>query len=582
MTKFGRGSLPRIFFLFLGIFALSVFLLSYIFPFHLVPWASFYNEFLFGCSIALGTSLLIVRGSVCFDRPWIFVALLTAILLHASLVDSVSQVQITLGLIFFLFAVLGWLAYNLGLNIRGTWWFNATLLVLWLAAIASAVVAIFQWSGVVSSADWDPSFILYSEGGGRVSSNIGQANNLGTLLVIGMGVVGYFWYQPVQRTMLWRIGAVLSMLLLVFGVYFSGSRTATLNLLLWPVLFAGWMLWRKQQWCWLALLPIGLLVAVQWLMPPLIEWWGLFPAQEARSLASDAARPRLWMMVLTAIAEQPWWGHGFGAVANAHLRLSPEFGSIGGTIAQHAHNTVLDMWVTFGVPLGSLIVGGVLWMWVRAWLRCQTASDQFVWLMATAMLVHAQLEYPLHYGFFFWLLCLLLGALGGKEWKVVQIRHAATVSLAWLVVFMAVALSVWHAYVQTESLYTAYRQRGPEATRQLLNSLPPDTLGRTLYPELYERLRWVTTPMDEVLALPDAELKALEQQASRYPLPTLGWRMAFAQAARGNSEQAEWWALRMCIMFDPQVCRSASEEWLRRAEGNPAWPVLPWDQWLHQ
>ncbi|GAB3187079.1 hypothetical protein GCM10027292_12990 [Hydrogenophaga aquatica] len=56
--------------------------------------------------------------------------------------------------------------------------------------------------------------------------------------------------------------------------------------------------------------------------------------------------------------------------------------------------------------------------------------------------------------------------------------------------------------------------------------------------------------------------------------------MALAQAARGNAEQASWWAERMCRMFDPSVCASAAEEWKRFGTENPNWLALPWDKWL--
>ncbi len=579
MNSQHESSVAKITLLLIGLLAVLATLLAYLFPFHLLPWTTFYNEWLFALFIGLGCGWVAGHGVVRFGQPlpWVVVLLLSA--LHASVVGGLWEMRVTLVAVFLAFGVIGWLAYSLGLNLRGTWWFNAVLTVVCLAAMVSALVAVLQWSGVVSGANWDEGFILHSEGGGRVSSNIGQANNLGTLLVLGIAVVGFAWYQTSTRSLLWRMAALLCIAFLVLGVHLSGSRTATLNLILWPVLFFVWARWHRAKWPWLALLPAVLLGLLALLMPPLIDWWGLFPVQDARSLVSDGNRPRLWMMVLRAIGEEPWLGHGFGAVANAHLRLAPEVGAFDYSIAQHAHNTVLDMWVIFGLPLGTLIVGGVVWMWVRAWLKCQSAAEQFIWLMATAMLVHAMLEYPLHYGFFFWLLCLLLGALGAKEWKVLHIRHAVPASMAWLAVFMAVAVPVWHAYVQTESFYTAYRQRGAQATHQMLTDLTP-SLGRALYPELYVRLYWFTMPMSNVEILRGEDLAALERETLRYPLPTLGWRVAFAQAARGNVEQATWWAERMCRMFDPRVCASAAEEWMRRGAENPKWPALPWEKWL--
>jgi O-antigen ligase len=566
--------------LLVGVLAMLGLALSYLFPFHLLPWTTFYNEWLFGLAVALGLAWVLAHGQLKLAdvRPWALV--LALVVLHAWLWGGGDPMQRTLWLAFVLFGVVGWLAYSLGLNVQGSYWLDAVLATVWFAAMVSAVIAILQWSGVVAGADWDPGFILFSEGGGRVSSNIGQANNLGTLLVLGLGVVGYGWYSRPGRSPAWRAAAVLSIVTLVLGVYFSGSRTATLNLMLWPVALGVWAYVGKRRFPWLALLPIVVLGVCQLLLPVLIEWWGLFPAQEARSIVSDGNRPRLWMMVLAAIAESPWLGHGFGAVANAHLRLAPAYGAFDYTIAQHAHNTVLDMLANFGVPLGGVIVSGMLWLWGRAWLNSKESAQQFVWLMTTAMLVHAMLEYPLHYGFFFWLLCLLLGALGGQPWRLFTLRYPVPAALGWLAVYAAVAIPVWLAYVQVESLYTLYRQRGPEFAQRALQNSDAQLLGKVLFAEPYERLYWVTKPMDEVLALTPEELTRLENEARWYPLPMLGWRVAFAHAARGDGTQAAWWAERMCKMFDPRVCASAAEEWARKAESHPHWPTLPWDKWL--
>ena len=551
---------------------------SYLFPFHIPPWVTFYNEWLFAISIGIILFFVINKRVVGLPSPWVVWLLFAFLLCQVWAVNSGSP-QFGLVGISIVYALVCWFAFLVGMNISHEAWISWVLGIVWLAAMVSAIIAVLQWSGIVSGADWGPGFILYSEGGGRVSSNIGQANNLGTLLVLGIAVLGYWWSQKPAHSRLWLVLGLFSLLVLVLGIYLSGSRTALLNLTLWPVLFFAWARWHRQPWPWLVLLPTGLLWGLYAVMPALIEWMQWFPAQEARSLVSDSSRFRLWSMVLKAVMESPWVGHGFGAVANAHLRLSPEFGAIDYSIAQHAHNTVLDMWIVFGLPLGTLIVAAVAWLWVQAWRASRQPKDQFLWLMCTAMLVHGMLEYPLHYGFFLWLLFLLLGALAGKPWKTVQIQHPVAVAWAWLLAFFAVAFGIWAAYVQLERNYTVYRQQGPDVAHRVLAEREFPLQG-SLFTEPYDRLWWITTPMDDVLNLSDDELTRLEQTASHYPLPGLGWRMAFAQAARGNAEQAAWWAERMCVMFDPRVCRSAAEEWQRRATENPQWPGLPWERWL--
>ncbi len=563
----------------LAVFFIAISLVfSYLYPFHLEPWVTFYNELLFVFFICFGVLWCISLNILKLTFSWTFIGLIFLLFVHIFSAES-SWIQMTNGGFFLLYLVVGWLAYSFGLSIRGSSVLDLVLFGVFLSALLSSLIAIVQWAGLPSLLGFGPEFIFPFQGGGRVVSNIGQANNLGTLLILGIGALGYSYWRGFLFSTLIRWIALASFVVIIFGVYLSGSRTAIINLMLWPVLYYIWVRRGIASWSWLILFPISCLGIFYALMPALIDWFGWFPVEPARSLVSDNTRLRLWSMLEGSIWSSPIWGHGFGAVANSHLQFSPQYGSFGNSIAQHAHNSVLDMWLVFGLPLGTLLVVGMAWLWLKAWRACQEPKDQCLWLMTTAMLVHGMLEYPLHYGFFLWLLFLLFGVLAGQPWKTLEFKRPMGAALVWLTVFMAAALPLWSAYVQLERMYTLFRQQGPEVTNQVLaNSEFP--LSRTLYAEPYQRLRWVTTPMAEVLTLSDEQLLALEKQALRYPLPSLGWRMAFAQAARGNGDQAAWWAERMCVMFDPGVCASAAEEWQRRSAENPSWPELPWGKWL--
>jgi hypothetical protein len=575
MTAESRVSLAKLLQLATGLTAMLALLLAYLAPLHFPPWTTFYGEWLFAMFVGLGLAWVISHGRLILadPRPWLAILLLVS--LHAWTWGDMTPMRATLWGVFLAFGVMGWLAYSLGLSLRNTAWLNAVLMAIWLAAMISSVIAILQWSGVVSAAAWGPEFVLFSVGGGRAASNIGQPNNLGTLLVLGMGVVGYAWYADERRSLAWRGLAILSLSVLVLGTYLCDSRTALLNLILWPVFLFGWARWRRSPWPWLALAPVAMLGALHLIMPGMLDWLGSAQEPVVRAVGS---RPRVWQMVLTAIGEHPWLGHGFGAVANAHLRLAPEFGAFDWTIAHHAHNVILDMWANFGLLLGTLIVLAGTWLWVRAWLEGRTIAEQFLWAMATAILVHGMLELPLHHGFFFWPWCLLLGVLGGREWKAWSPRFALPVSVAWLILFLSAALPVRTAYAQLESLFTMLRE-SPAAAHAALQSAPP-TLGKRMFPELYERLYWLSTPFEEIRALSDKEVAALDTEASWNPLPYLGWGTAYAYAARGNAEKAAWWAERMCRMFAPEQCEEAAGKWHRRHETQPSWPDLPFEQWL--
>ena len=575
----GRLSLFKIFQLTIGIFALISLFLSYLYPFHLLPWVTFFNEWFFACFLLFAFVWIVSLGRVRLITfvPWLIV--LGLVTLRVLVFGDLDPMPITLWVIFLCFGLMSWVAYVVGVNLSSGGWLKAVLFTLWLAAFASAVIAVMQWSGLLSKEYFEPGFLLFNNMGGRVSSNIGQANNLGTLLLVGIGVMCCAWYSAAKRNLLFCFLFFSIFLVFVFGIYVSGSRAAALNLMIWPVIAAVWCWWRAKPFPWLVLMPAAFLVVLYQLMPFAIEWLDLFPPQEARSMISDANRPRMWLMVLSSVLERPWIGHGFGAVANAHLRLSTEYGSFDYSIAHQAHNTILDMWVNFGVPLGSAIVGVFVFLLVKSWLAIKGEFDIFIFLMACAIIVHGLLEFPLHYGFFAWLLFLFFGLMNCGNFGGRVISGGVSNSIICLVFFVLPLIIFWQAYVRVESVYTLYRQQGPVAVQKLLKS---DVIGyeRFIFPEPYARLYWITLPMNELEQLTPDRVKEFEAVAKWYPLSVLGWRLAFVYAVKGDLHKMEWWGERMCRMFDPRVCASAAEEWMRRGEENPKWPALPWEKWL--
>lgn len=561
------------------LFALMVgaLLLSYLFPFHLFPWTTFFNEWFFALFVGLAIGTVWLDGRIQWAQPKWWLIVVVAFPVHFLLLGrGFPMAQESLHL-YVLYALVAYMTYALGLNLREQGWLGRVLAVIWAAAILSALIALAQWA-VGGQFAWNPAYLMTAEAGTRVFSNIGQANNFGTLMVIGIWVVAYGWHQVAPKNISWRLGALLSLLLLVLGVYVSGSRTAVLNLILAPVLVVLWAIVRKQRPPLFVFLPIATWSVLFLVMPYAIVWFGLDFPEQTRSLVNDPQRLRLWSMVLASIAEHPWLGNGFWAVPNAHLRLSPIYGAIDYRIAVQAHNTVLDLWAMFGLVLGSLVVVLVAWTVWLAWKAADTEAKQFVWLMAVAMLVHGLLEYPLHYGYFLWLLALLLGSLAAKPWKTVVFQRSAVAASAWLLLVGALAYPIWQGYVSTEKLYTQLRQQGPEAVNVSLPNADP--LAKALYPGLLQRLKWLVLSPEKISSLSQAELNDLESAAQSYPLPGLVWRTALAYGYKGDGDTAAWWVERMCKMFHPDLCESAQQEWLSRGSQQNNWPTLPWEAWL--
>lgn len=555
--------------------------LAFVFPLHLAPWATFHNEFLFAAAVLLLVSVHLDRApsiGVAFHVSCAAIILMMG--LHAAWGTAPREQAWAIGV----YTAIALLAFHIGAQRQGSRQMDGILWPLAAAAVLSALIAVFQWTGALAKGDWDPAFFFPSPGGGRTASNIAQANNFGTLLIIGLWSCLFLlqreWERPQMRRLAeWVAGGALA--LLVLGIYLSGSRAAVLNLALAPVFMAGWLWWRRRSirsalliW---VIAPIVLLVVLQAVMPAVADWLGLLQPPEDRSLTDDNQRLRLWAMVWAAVLESPWWGHGLTAMAETHLRLSPLYGAFDYRIATQAHNTVLDLLLMFGIPVGGAIAAGVVWLWWRAWRAARKPAQLFAWLMCTAMLVHALLEYPLHYGFFLWLLCLLLGYLTGTPGQPVALRRPVLAGMAWLALAGAAVYPFWRGYVEVEKLYTLLRQQGPLAVQAALPQAHP--FSRALYPGLLDRLNWISRPIADMPSLTNGELTALVQTTRSYPLPGLLWRTTLAYAYRGDTEQAAWYGQRLCSMFHPGLCETAAKEWPELGKDRADWPDLPWQAW---
>jgi len=571
----------RVFRLFATVGTTLLLALAFVLPLHLPPWATFHNEFLFAAALILLMSIHLDRAT----RPnMVFHGIAVAITVMAVTHTAAGTSTLDSAILLTVYAVIGLVAFHIGAQRQAPRQMDGILWPIAAAALLSALIAVVQWSGLVARGDWDPAFFFPSAGGGRTASNIAQANNFGTLLVIGVWVSLYLLLREwtgarVRDLARWLAGGTMAVL--VLGVYLSGSRTALLNLLLAPLLVALWLRWHRKPlrspWLAWAVAPLAWLLALQVGMPPLADWLGLPQPPEDRSLSRDPARLRLWAMAWTAVLESPWLGNGLTAMAEGHLRLSPVYGAFDYRIAAHAHNTVLDLLLMFGLPVGGAMAAGVAWLWWRAWRATSEPAPLLLWLACTAMLVHALLEYPLHYGFFLWLLCLLLGHLIGTPGRSVALRRPTLAGVVWLVLAGATAYPFWRGYVELEKLYTLLRQQGAAAAQAALPQAHP--FSRVLYPGLLARLHWISRPAAEMTALTEDELQALVQTTRGYPLPGLLWRATLAHAYRGDTEQAAWYGQRLCSMFHPGLCETAAKEWPELGKNRTGWPDLPWQAW---
>lgn len=575
MQDGSHADLGKIVFLLLCVLSALFLFGAYLYPFHIPPWLTFHNELAFAMFVLLGCGAVAASGQMALPHPGWWALLVGSVALHYGLWQQHDPFQQDIFIQWMVFGVVGYAALALGLSVRShKTLLNGVVTILLVAALASVAVAAYQWMSLAErGAPW--SQLLRPRG----MSFIGQANNFGTLCVLGLWALAYLVYRQDGGLTRGRgFAAALAMLVLTAGVYLSGSRTAFLNVFLAPVLIGAAALAGKRRFgIWFAvpaLLLAGLLLGLPWL-----EGW-LAPSATgetvaiARSFATDSARMKLWSVAWEAIKDAPLLGHGFASFPYYYMSMSPEIGDMGGSVPMHAHNTVLDLWLTFGVPLGSVLVLVVAWAWWNAWRKNSSLPSQSLCLMCTAMLVHGLTEYPLHYGFFFWLLCFLFGVLVVQPWRNIDFLRPTRAALLWVVVTLSGVYPFWSGYAQVED---AFRMAGRDTTRNVLMAVDRvGFFGNAFYGSLLLQYKLVLLPISEQIS--DSELHVIESMARRLPQAELMWRVAIGHAFQGRFEQAAWWVQRICTMF-PGQCSGVQAAWEQVGKNRAVWPVMPWELW---
>ena len=271
------------------------------------------------------------------------------------------------------------------------------------AGLLSALVAMVQVF-LPDIADGD--VIARSGLPGRAVGNLRQPNHLCSLLL--WGVIAAVALLDMRRLALkWSVALVV---LMVFAVELSASRTGALGLLLlalWGVLDKR--LSRAARWL-LILTPViyGLSYGAMALYG---HWTDQAFGAEARIASGDGgggespnSRTRIWANALALIAQQPWTGVGFGEF-NIAWSLTA-FPGRPTAFFDHTHNLPLQLAVELGLPLSGLILALLGVALFRAW-RCsgEATGDAGTAARAAFMLVlmiglHSLFEYPLWYAYF--------------------------------------------------------------------------------------------------------------------------------------------------------------------------------------
>ena len=540
---------------------------TWLLPNHYMPWTAFHTDALCALTFLVGAAAVAMRshGPLEWSRSALLVAAalcLPALQYLGGRVMFAGQMWIVstylLGLLLALLVGQRWEQAKPGQLADGLFF------AIGIASIVSVSLQLQTWLGLIETGMFD----IWSMGlsGARPYANLGQPNQLGTLLI--WGLLACTWAFQTQR--IGAFGAVLMAGFLLIGVALTQSRTAWLGL---AFLVAGsWLwrrLWRTPAMPWVV---TGLFLFF-WASHPLLhllrELLGLGAESEYfRQGPQGDLRFSAWRMLVSAALEHPWLGYGWTTIARAQLEVAQRFPALYPTFG-YSHNLFLDLILWLGIPLGLFFSVALVTWFVGIVLRVVDAKDAVLVMCLGAVGIHAMLEFPLAYAYLLLPAGAMAGVLnrryGGRVWATPRWSFF----LIWLLAAFAVVIVI-RDYFRIES---SFREVQFEAARigTLPIGEPPDVL---LLTQLREDINFMRYEVKE--GMTDRELESLRAIATAYPSGGRSYKIARALALNHQPLQASEWLQKVCKISSPDECALIQRVWKRDASANPLIEAVNW------
>jgi O-antigen ligase len=549
------------FWLIVGSMALAC---SWLLPNHYMPWAGFHADAWTSLILGLGAIAVIWRSNIMIS--WHLISLISAALV------AIPFLQYAFDII--PFAGQAWVstAYLTGfvvaLLIGARWELinpsqleNGLFLAVGIASVLSVGFQLHQWLGL-SGFD----LVVMKLEGNRPYANLGQPNQLGTLLL--WGLLACAW-GVISRKI--RISfAVLLASFFLFGIALTQSRTAWIGFAI--ILIAAWW-WRKLWPSRHMALILGGLTGYFVLCNWVLSWLGgVLGVQQLPLLVgrfSGEIRPIAWKLFLEAIWQHPWFGYGFTEVAHAQLGLSLEYPGLGGAFGQ-AHNFVLDLLLWCGLPIGLSICIGLCYWFVKCVQSVKNGRDAISIAVIAVVGNHAMTELPLHYAYFLLPTGLLIGVLNTRlKSNVLFYTSRSVLFFAWLI-GMTMMSAIIIDYFHVEDNFNAWRfERAGVGVKPPTG--PPDVL---LLTQLREKMRFARYEPEADLS--EKQLDWMREIVISSPSAYDLHKLATIMALNGRIAESQTWLKKLCKITPPQECALVGRVWAQQSLESAKIATVKW------
>ncbi|MFN3904781.1 MAG: O-antigen ligase family protein [Acinetobacter junii] len=483
-------------------------------PFHTYPWVTFSSELAtFAAALTLFT--LFLNRNIQIPKLQLYILPVSFIPLLQWSGGLVSDFSVALLSTAYLFGFLVMVAMGYNLSLQSSAREQLMKQVCWLLLIIASVtslIAMVQWLGFESSV-----YGIMQLKGNRPYANFGQPNNLATFLIVGlMGAL--FLYEKHKASLWLLIPASLSIL---FAICLTQSRT---SLLVCIFICIYWVIKQYKNkprlnfiklfgWAATYFLIAGyLLPIIAQVMTTSVGEAVTHTASLAQRAGSGHERLGMWMQIIHAIGERPWFGYGWNQTSVAVVE-SIHFNTVQ-VWFNSAHNIVLDLLVWNGLPLGFLIIAYfAIWLF---WLS-KNAKDTIsivAILMVSAILMHAMLEFPQRYAYFLLPMGFLLGLIQAQTPNLNGVSlHRNIIRCVWLV-SLIVLLLIWRDYkLFQENSKLVFKQK--PVSEEILGSSKILILT-----QFQQRLDWIALKPQTLMSDSDLSVigEMVENKATPYNL----------------------------------------------------------------
>ena len=456
------------------IIGLIIYVLSIINPLFIKPISSFFSEYILFISVIFFAAIINNKIHI----PKLNIAIVLLIIL-CFLQSYFFEISIYFHIIYlsalFLVVIYG---FTKNTSTQSMTYLSASLVI---AGLMSTIFAYIQWLGYSTNQKYILTLV-----GNRPYANFAQPNHLATFLFLSL-ISLYYLYEK-EKIKIWI--AVFLAVLLLWGIVLTQSRTAWL-----VIFFIPFFIFFKSKQVDLKVSKIQLvgIFSIFWLMvislPSINQWLAPYLNIAQSSTLIERAttghlRLNIWNQMIHAIMEKPWFGYGWGQTTAAQYAVIDRYH--GTEWASSAHNILLDILVWCGIPLGLVIIGYFTYLYFSFFFKSKSVETVCATLMISAVLIHAMLEYPLHYAYFLLPVGFLCGiCLAEQKVKTFEISN----KWGYIVVIIGFVLlyQVFKEYDQiTDNMVAANTHEMNEFKTELV--LPYDSI---FFDKFEDRAKWI-------------------------------------------------------------------------------------------